>query len=375
MATASGTPEAREPLSTRSNIRLVEYDKYIEGQLRKTRRQVRAVDLASAILILIAGVLGYLFLATLVDHWLVSGGLGYGGRTIIWAICLTAAVTWIGYVLLPLVFRRINPVYAAHAIEQSRPTLKNSLVNLLLLRDKGEKISPSVMAAIEQQAATSLSQVTIEHAVDRTKLVILAWVLLGVVALCAIYKVASPKDPLRSFERMISPWADISSPTRVEITSVEPGNGKAFREHFVKVTAAVSGMRSGEEVMLFYSTADGQVVDQPVPMNGDGFTYTGELPPSAGGLQQDIDYWLTAGDATSAVSHPHAADAVDRRRSGDVRLSGLYRAGGSQRRAARGPGRARRNPGHDRGHGQRHDFLGLHRLRMRRHARSADAGS
>ena len=65
-------------------------------------------------------------------------------------------------------------------------------------------------------------------------------------------------------------------------------------------------MRSGEEVMLCYSTADGQVVDQPVPMDSEDFTYTGELPPSAGGLQQDIDYWLTAGDATgdSVASRP-----------------------------------------------------------------------
>ena len=85
-----------------------------------------------------------------------------------------------------------------------------------------------MLAAIEQQAATSLSQVTIDHAVDRSKLVILAWVLLAIVAVCAIYKVASPKDPLRSFERMMAPWADIAAPTRVEITSIEPGNAKVF---------------------------------------------------------------------------------------------------------------------------------------------------
>ena len=116
MATASGTPEAREP-AMRTTVRHVDYDKYIDKQLRKTRRQVRAVDLSSAVLVLVAGVLCYLLLATLVDHWVVSGGLGYGGRTLAWAICLTAAVIWTGYILVPLVFRRINPVYAAHAIE------------------------------------------------------------------------------------------------------------------------------------------------------------------------------------------------------------------------------------------------------------------
>ena len=92
MATASGTPEAREPLTAQSGVHLVTYDKYIEGQLRKTRRQVRAVDLASAILILIAGTLGYLFTAALVDHWLVSGGMGYAGRTMAWVVFLSAGI-------------------------------------------------------------------------------------------------------------------------------------------------------------------------------------------------------------------------------------------------------------------------------------------
>jgi hypothetical protein len=299
MATASGTPETREPLTSQSGVHLVTYDKYIEGQLRKTRRQVRAVDLTGGILILVAGTLGYLFTMALVDHWLVTGGMGYTGRTIAWVVFLSGALAWAGYALLPLLYRRINPVFAAHAIEQSRPTLKNSLVNFLLLRERGEKVSPSILAAIERQAATSLSQVTIDHAVDRSKLVLLGWVLLAIVAVCAIYKVASPKDPLRSFERVMAPWADIAAPTRVEITSIEPGDARVFREHFVTIKAELSGLGSGEEPVLYYSTEDGQVVDKPVAMIADGLLYKAELPPHAGGLQQDLVYWIAAGDVRS----------------------------------------------------------------------------
>ena len=303
MATASGTPEARAPLSTTSGVKLVEYDKYIEGQLRKTRRQVRTVDVSSAMLILIAGTLAYLFAFTLVDHWAVTGGLGFAGRTLAWVLFLTGAIAWTGAALLPLSFRRINPVYAAHAIEQSRPSLKNSLVNFLLLRDRGEKVSPSILAAIERQAATSLSNVSIDHAVDRSKLILLGWALLAIVAVCAIYKAVSPKDPLRSFERVMVPWADIAAPTRVVIHAVEPGSAKVFREHFVKIKAQISGLRGGEEATLVYSTADGQVVDQAVPLTADGLNYAAELPPHSGGLQQDLDYWVTAGDAQSNRFH------------------------------------------------------------------------
>ena len=291
------------PMSTASGVHLVEYDKYIENQLRKTAPAGALRRRDRALLVLVAGSLIYLFAMALVDHWLVTGGMGYAGRTVAWAVYLTGLIAWCGYALVPLVFWRINPIYAAHTIEQNRPTLKNSVVNFLMLRERPERISRSMFEALERQAATGLSQVTIEHAVDRSKLVILGWALLAIVAICAIYKVASPKDPLRSFSRVIAPWANIAAPTRVVIGAIEPGDTKAFREHFVTVKAQISGLAASEEVTLFYSTADGQVVDKAVPMNSDGLEYKAELPPHQGGLQQDIEYWLAAGDARSEHYH------------------------------------------------------------------------
>ena len=285
-----------------SGVRHVAYDAYIEGQLRQDVPASRAVDLATALMILVAGTLIYLFGATLIDHWAVSGGLGFGGRTIAWVLFLTGTLAWIGYALLPLVVRRINPVYAAQAIEQSRPTLKNSLVNFLLLRQSGASVSPSVLSALEQQAATSLSREATDFAVDSSKLVRLSWILLAIVAPCAVYKVASPKDPLRSFERVMIPWADIAPPTRVVISAVEPGNTKAFRDHFVSVSGRNSGLGASEDATLYYSTADGQIVAKAVLMVANGLTYKAELPPHSGGLQQDVEYWLAAGDAQSATT-------------------------------------------------------------------------
>ena len=57
-------------------------------------------------------------------------------------------------------------------------------------------------------------------------------------------------------------------------------------------------MREGEPPLLIYSTADGQSVDQAIPLKrpeGE-YRYQCRLPPGNLGLQQDLEYYLTAGD-------------------------------------------------------------------------------
>jgi len=304
MSTASGVPEANAP-ARRSDVQIVRYEKYIDNELRKTRRQVRMVDLTWGGMALLTGALAYLFVIALVDQWVVSGGLGHGARAVALFLFLAGAIGWIAWAVAPLLFRRINPIYAANAIEQARPTLKNGLVNFMMLRGHPESISPAVFAQIEKQAAQGLSQAPLENTVDRSHLLKLAYVLLGIVAVLAIYKVASPKDPIRSVRRVLAPWADIAAPTRVRINSVDPGEASAFHGRFVKVSAEISGLRRDEAPQIFFSTTDGQVVGQSISMSvppGE-LRFVAELPPSQGGLQQDMEYWIVAGDATS-VHYP-----------------------------------------------------------------------
>src|SRR5437867_1973341 len=97
---------------------IVGYDRFIDMQLRKTRSQVRTVAIA------------------LVDHWIIPGGLGFLGRLLFLAVFLAGAGTYFVRQVAPLLLRRINPVYAAHTIENSKPSLKNSLINFLLFRQR-----------------------------------------------------------------------------------------------------------------------------------------------------------------------------------------------------------------------------------------------
>ena len=152
----------------------------------------------------------------------------------------------------------------------------------------------------------------IEHAVDRTRLVQLGYVLVACVAAFAVYFVLSPKNPLATIERVLLPWADLPVPARVSILDVQPGHTTAFRGQPIKVSAEIEGLASDETVQLLYTTADRQVVDRAIPLHITPESYhrhTATLPETDGGVQQDVDYRLVAGDATSSNYHIHVVPA------------------------------------------------------------------
>lgn len=300
------------------------YERFIEVQLRRTRRQVRAVDLASSLLVLAAGLLGYVLVVLVVDHWIVPGGLAAWLRVLVWLAALGASLAWMSVCVWPLVARSINPVFAAWVIERSEPGLKNSLVNFLLLRRQSEVIPPTVYQAVGAQAAERLAVVPIETVVDRRRVIRLLWIVLAVfmalaaAAIVLLVEGAAPSHLFRSMGRVVVPWAEISPPTRVTISELQPGSTRVYQGERIRVSALVRGQREGEQVTLHYSTADGQVQDQRIAMKqpAGSHRHQVDLPPSGPGLMQDVTYWITAGDAVSEAHRvrvlPAPAIVVDR---------------------------------------------------------------
>jgi len=250
------------------------------------------------------GTLAYLLLAVVIDHWVVPGGLGFWERLLLLAGLLAGAAYYFVRAVLPPLSHRVNPIFAAYTIERSRPSLKNSLINFLLLRGHRQEVSPLVYQAMEHRAAVDLSQVEIEAAVQRKHVFRLAYILAAVVAIAGLYLALWPKKTTASAARMIMPWAAIDAPTRVTIKDVEPGDLRAdeaaYRGDFVTVSARVEGLKDGEEVLLYYSTADEQTVAQAVTMKLiGGYRHECQLPPGEIRLQQDVRYRLKAGDCTT----------------------------------------------------------------------------
>jgi hypothetical protein len=311
MAAGTTLPETQNRQATAGGLgaEVIEYDRYIETQLHRTRRQVKGVDISSSLMLLAVAVLAYLMLVALLDHWVVSGGLGFAGRMAAFGLLALGVVAFCVLRLAPLVVRRINPVYAAYTIERHRPGIKNSLINFLMLRSGADRVPDRIYEAMEAQAVSALTSAHAEVAVDRAPVIRLLLALVAVIFCLSLYAVLSPKSLFRSFGRVMSPWSDLAPPTRVAINDIQPGNGSGFHDQHVAVSAQLDGLRSGEPVTVRYSTLDGQVVSRPVPMTlpDSGYRHVAELPADNLGLQQDLEYWITAGDAIS----PHYRLKVD----------------------------------------------------------------
>ena len=292
-------------------------EQFIEQQLDRTRRHLKLVDVTGAAMLLLTGVIAYVLAVILIDHWIL--GLGFWSRLMLLGALLAGSGSYVACVLVPLLLRPINPAYAAWTIERSAPTLKNSLINFLLFRSDRTALREAVYRALETRAATDLRQVPLEHAVDRSGLIRIGYVLAAILALGAAYMILSPKDPFQSIARLTAPWADIARPSRVAITDVDPGDKRVFQGETLTVSARVRGLRASEDVLLFYSTADRQVLDQPVAMRRveQGRRYEVVLPPgetsgsglSPQGIQQNVTYRIEAGDAVTPEFHLRAEPA------------------------------------------------------------------
>jgi len=295
---SSGTATPPVPISEVPVVPLSECEVVIDDRLRKTQRHVKGVDVAEGLVTLAVGILAYLLVAALIDHWLVEGGLSFAGRLWLWAALVGIAGAYFARRVLPPLVRRINPLFAAATIEHSQPTLKNSLINFLLLRGHKRELAAPVYQAMERRAADDLNHVEIEVVVDRSHVIRMGVALAVVLAIFSLYLVVSPKNPIRSAARVLWPWSNIAAPTRVMILDVQPGSTAAFHGENVAVSAEITGLNDADTPQVIYSTADGQTVDQSIPLvQAEGeYRHQCQLPPGKLGMQQDITYYLTAGD-------------------------------------------------------------------------------
>jgi len=279
-------------------------ERLVDEQIMRTRRSLKMADLAAGMITLVIGVIVFLSTTAVLEHWVIPGGWSTAARTVLCATLLLGAAWYLFRVIWPLLRQPINAAYAAQAIEQSSPALKNSLLNFLLLRNRKRLISRQVFHAIEQQAARGLSKVSLDSVVDRSAILRLTYILLAVVAVCAIYLLLSPKDLVASAGRVLLPWTNVSVPSRVQLHDIVPGNTQAARGDQIKISAEVLGLAEDEPVRLLYSTADKQIVRQEILMSAAAGTllFEAKLPgriSEGGGVQQDFSYWIEAGDARS----------------------------------------------------------------------------
>ena len=245
-----------------SATQVVDYQEYVDDQIRRTSRAVKGLDVCQAVLgLLVVGLL-VLLAGAMAEHWLTRGGFSTATRYLFFTAVVAALTWWLARLLWPLATRPINPVYAARTIEQTSPTLKNSLVNLLLFRARRQPMPPAVLDAMQRQAAESLVGTRGDEVVDWRGVIRLGYVLVGLLIIGTLYTLISPKNPFITAARVLAPWANISPPTRVQISDVEPGASEAIRGEEIEVGAIVQGLESDEQPMLV--VLSGKSVDDHV---------------------------------------------------------------------------------------------------------------
>ena len=260
----------------KSTGEFVDYDRYIDRQLRKARSQIRSVDTLSSIIICVTGILGYLLLSVLIDHWMVKGGLSTAGRWLIFAGFSFSLLSYLVLaVLLPLfprlikirwlawlnhqvglpVVKKVHPYYAARTIENSDQKFKNSLVNFLDLCRSRRQLSPIVAQAVEYEAASNLSEIQVEQVVQRDRLITISWFFVILVFVNCAYMLFSPKNAWSSIGRVLFPPIHITAPTRTVFMDVLPGDAEVYAGEQVMVSLRVSGAHP-EKVVLYYTATN-----------------------------------------------------------------------------------------------------------------------
>ena len=294
-------PQAHSQARPSDAKHYVEYEEYVDFQLEKTRSIVKRTDILTTLTTLAVAVIAYLFVFVVFDQWIIAGGFSYTARVLLLSL-VTAVVTGtlVLRVLFPLL-KQVHPLYAARVIERSDPQLKSNLVNFVDVKMSNAESAPVVLKSMQKRAAVELSHIDVEEAVDHRPLLRVAYALLAVVIIAAVYIVWSPKDPFASVRRALLPTSPIEVATETTISDVNPdGDSAVPARTVVTIEAEVRG-KDANHAQVLYTTHDHKYVDQIVEMRriDENLTrFRGVLNGENGrGLLQSLTYRIVAGDA------------------------------------------------------------------------------
>ncbi|MFO1063172.1 MAG: hypothetical protein U0892_04800 [Pirellulales bacterium] len=279
----------------------------LRKHLVRTGRFIKFLDFISAGLAWSIALFGTWLGGSLVDHWVLA--LPRPLRWLIWLSFVGSFVYWFARHAIPLAVRRINPEYVAKRIEQAEPDLRNGLISWLQLESIPENGVPrGIMAGLVRHAARFVEPQDPASSIDTRAMIRLAGVALLAVVALSLYGMVSPKSPIISGMRMLMPWSDISAPTRVRIISLSPGDVELIQGRPLQVDVELRGLRTGEPVHVRITTDDGQIRDRRTALAAltEGYRYAGNITTesnqtvgassSAGGIQNELSYWIEAGD-------------------------------------------------------------------------------
>ncbi len=196
------------------------YDLFVQQQLARARKRIRALDLAAAVLGLVAATLAYSLLMALVDRHFELPALT---RQLAFSLFAVAAALYAGVTLIWPLCQRLNPYYAARLLEQTLPAAKNSVVNWLDLHDR--PLPPALHKALGQRAAKDLDQTDLDRAISTRRISWLGGSTLALFLCLLVLFIWGPRQFGSLMTRAFAPFGDGSLATRTHLILLRPEGG------------------------------------------------------------------------------------------------------------------------------------------------------
>ena len=275
---------------------------YLRRKFADLGTRIQRVDIAAHLLGIVLTLLGYAVAVGVFD-WFVGNSTTANVIAGRW----TAFIGFLGLVAFLFVqtvrcfFRRVNPYYVAHRLEETLLDAKNGLINWLDLHD--EELPSAFQKNLSSRAADQWQEGDADQIVKKRK----NWVLLGVLSLPTLGLVVllvlfGPAMFLQSMAHAFAPFYTPPTPIlRTQLTLLEPKNGDVE----VNPTQTVSFAARIEGRVPIGNRTDAPKLRWRYQDNEDFFTqslqqdsagvWTAEMPP--GQFRAGFTYKITAGDA------------------------------------------------------------------------------
>jgi hypothetical protein len=211
MATVIETPDPAPQFAAR-----------VDEQLAEATSRIRGHDLALGGLLVGGLVLGYAAAMMLLDRALV---LPEWVRQLAFVAFLAATAATAYRTLVRPLRQRVNPLYAAVAVERTIDDAKNSVVGYVEAKERGD-VHPTVKAAMGARAARTVDDADVNRAVDHRSLVYAGSAVVALfLTLVVLFFVFRPTQFQSLLGRTFAPFSSGVIAGRTNITLIEPQGG------------------------------------------------------------------------------------------------------------------------------------------------------
>jgi collagen type III alpha len=217
---------------------VLKYETFVEEQLGRARRRIRALDLAAASLGFLIITLAYGLATAVLDRLLALPPVV---RQVSFVLYVLGCLTYLGVTVLVPLCRQINPYFAALQVEHSLPGAKNSVINWLDLRR--QQLPVAIQGAVIHRAARELARADLDQAISAKRAGWLGGALFGLVLALLVLFLLGPRQFYSLMGRAFAPFNAAPMATRTFIRVIQPAEGDAVVPvgRAVTITAQVEG--------------------------------------------------------------------------------------------------------------------------------------